>query len=795
LPGFRPNGRIQLPNQWSLRPAGSHLALGDFPVSIAVHPSGNWLAILHAGYGAHEVFIIDVSATARVVGRTAIDAGFYGVCFAPDGARLYCSGATKERVESFAFSAGTLSDHRALAVGLPTQVCVPAGLAVSGDGTTLYAAGNRGHLLVATVTGGELMPIRVPLPADSFPYACVLDEAHQKLYVSLWGQASVAVVDLPIARASRASAIWPTEDHPNEMLLSRDAATLYVANANRNTVSVIETATGRTGEVISSALYPGAPNGSTPNSIALAPDEKTLYIANADNNNLAVIDVSQPGQSRAKGFIPVGWYPTSVRVSPDGKRLFVTNGKGITPKANRAGPNPVHRQKTVEEYIAGLFNGTLMVLDVPDDAGLRALTAAAYECSPLRADRQPMMQRPASNPIPGRVGDPSPIQYCLYVIKENRTYDQVLGDMAAGNGDPSLCIFGAQVTPNQHALARDFVLLDNFYVEAEVSADGHEWSMAAYATDFVEKSWPLNYGNKSHSRIPYPSEGKFKIAAPSAGYIWDRCAQAGVSYRSFGEFVERNKAGELFATVDTLKDHFDPQYEPFNLGYSDLKRAERFIAELHRFEAEGDMPRFQVVRLPNNHTEGTRVGKPTPTAMVAENDLALGRIVEAITHSSFWPRTAIFVVEDDAQNGSDHVDAHRTTAFVISPYARRGVIDRALYSTTSMLRTMELILGLEPMSQFDAAARPMYASFQAKPDLRPYRCRPAGVDLDAKNGATAWGADLSEQLDLSKEDAADDLLFNDIIWRSVRGPDSPMPPPVRAGFVFGRAAHDDDDDD
>jgi phospholipase C len=367
--------------------------------------------------------------------------------------------------------------------------------------------------------------------------------------------------------------------------------------------------------------------------------------------------------------------------------------------------------------------------------------------------------------------------------------------MAAGNGDPSLCIFGAQVTPNQHALAREFVLLDNFYAEAEVSADGHEWSMAAYATDFVEKSWPLNYGNKSHNRIPYPSEGKFRIAAPSAGYIWDRCAQAGVSYRSFGEFVERSKAGELFATVDTLKDHFDPQYEPFNLGYSDLKRADRFISELQRFETEGELPRFQVVRLPNNHTEGTRVGKPTPTAMVAENDLALGRIVEAITHSNFWPRTAIFVVEDDAQNGSDHVDAHRTTAFVISPYARRGVIDSTLYSTTSMLRTMELILGLEPLSQFDAAARPMYASFQAKPDLRPYRCRPATTDLNAKNGATAWGADLSEQLDLSKEDAADDLLFNDIIWRSVRGPDAPMPPPVRAGFVFGRAGLDDDDDD
>ncbi len=787
LPGVRDDGRVQLPNQWSLRPAGQQTIVGDFPVSVAVHPAGRYVAVLHAGFGTHEVMILELAERGAVIrARSTLEAAFYGLCWSADGARLYCSGGPKERVEGFAFVDGQLGARRSWGVlppDAPKATCMPAGVALAPDGRTLCVAGNRGHEVVAVELEAPEPPVRIKLPDASFPYACVIDEAHSRLYVSLWGQAAIAVVEWPLRGGAGVAAVWPTGDHPNEMLLTRDAATLYVACANGNTVSAIDTATGHPREILSSALYPDAPNGSTPNSIALSPDEKTLYIANADNNNLAVRDVSQPGQSISKGFIPVGWYPTSVRVSPDGKVLLVANGKGTASRANRAGPNPLRRRVASDEPIGGLLRGTLSVIPVPEDDELKRLTAVAYACSPLRADRRPVREQPKDNPVPAQVGDPSPIRYVIYIIKENRTYDQVLGDMAEGHGDPTLCLFGEDVTPNQHALAREFVLLDNFYADAEVSADGHEWSMGAYATDFVEKSWPLNYGGKDFGKIGYPSEGAFRIAAPSEGYIWDRCAAGGISYRSYGEFIKRS-GDKLEAKVDALRDHFDPEYEPFNLNVPDAKRADRFIAELHRFERAGDMPRFQVLHLPCDHTTGTRVDKPTPTAMVAENDLALGRIVEAVSRSKFWPQTVMLVVEDDAQNGSDHIDAHRTTAQVISPYVRRGTVDSSLYSTTSMLRTMELILGLPPLSQFDAAARPMYACFAPQADLRTYKCRPARVDVEAKNTALAWGAEPSARFDFSREDAADDLALNEIVWRSVRGADSPMPPPVRAAFVF-----------
>jgi hypothetical protein len=284
---------------------------------------------------------------------------------------------------------------------------------------------------------------------------------------------------------------------------------------------------------------------------------------------------------------------------------------------------------------------------------------------------------------------------------------------------------------------------------------------------------------------------------PAGGYLWDRCKEAGVSYRSYGEWVSNGKKpGEpAKARVPALEGHFDPLFWGFDLKYPDQKRADRFIAELRRFEREGGMPRLSILRLPNDHTAGTRAGQPTPTAFVADNDLALGRVVEAVSKSKFWKETAIFVVEDDAQNGPDHVDAHRTVAFVISPYAKRRFVDSSMYSTTSMLRTMELILGLKPMSQFDAAARPMYESFREKPDLTAYEHVVPAVDLKEKNRRTAWGAGLSEQFDLTREDAADDLLFNEVIWRSVKGADVPMPPPVRAAFVVPRLKKDDKDDD
>ncbi|HYV39183.1 MAG TPA: alkaline phosphatase family protein, partial [Gemmataceae bacterium] len=359
------------------------------------------------------------------------------------------------------------------------------------------------------------------------------------------------------------------------------------------------------------------------------------------------------------------------------------------------------------------------------------------------------------------------------------------GDIKEGNGDPTLCIFPEKITPNAHKLAKEYVLLDNFYVEAEVSADGHEWSMGAFCTDFVKKAWPLNY--RGGKKVPFPAEGTHdEIARPAGGYLWDRCAEAGVSYRSYGEWVDNGKTLKepAKARVKALEGHIDPWYRGWDLDYSDIDRAEQFIKELHEFEKTGKFPQLSILRLPNDHTSGTRAGKLTPTAMVAENDLALGMIVEAISKSMFWNETAIFVIEDDAQNGSDHVDAHRTVALVVSPYTKHGHVDSTMYATSSMLRTMELILGLQPMSQYDAAATPMYNAFQPKADLRTYAHIVPSTDMKAVNKKTDFGADLSEKMDFSREDAADDFLLNEVIWRSVMGADSPMPPPVRAAFVF-----------
>ena len=449
------------------------------------------------------------------------------------------------------------------------------------------------------------------------------------------------------------------------------------------------------------------------------------------------------------------------------------------------------------EYIGGLFQGTLSAIPTPTPDELATMTRLAFQSAPLQADSKvDNAGRSQDNPIPAQVGDPSPIKHCFYIIKENRTYDQLFGDIAKGNGDPALCIFGQQVTPNQHALANQFVLLDNFYVDGEVSADGHEWTMAAYANDFVEKTWPLTYG-KSRGKLTYPAEGSTKIGQPSSGYLWGKCAEAGKSYFSFGEFIANgSKPGEPSrAKIPVLEGHFDPNYRSYDLDYSDLDRAESFIKRLKQFEAEDNLPNFITMHLPNDHTAGTRVGKLTPTAMVAQNDAALGKVIEAITKSKFWPQCAIFVIQDDVQNGSDHVDAHRSVALAISPYVRRGTVDSTMYSTSSMLRTMELILGVEPMTQFDAAARPMYNTFGATPDTRPFEALAPLIDINATNQALAWGSSISEEMDFSIPDAADDLILNDIVWRSVKGADSPMPPPIRAAFVFAKAHDDDDDED
>jgi DNA-binding beta-propeller fold protein YncE len=793
LPGASDEGMILLPNQWSLKPAGKQIKLDDFPIQVALHPKGLWAAVLHAGFSDHEIVVVDLKDE-KVLSRVIVPQTFYGIAFDRDGDELFASGGEYEVVHRYDFGDGYLSGHRAIRVAKDNETFVPAGLATSMDDKTLFVAGGWGHALAAVSLEDMAQVKRLEFGNDSYPYAVLPTPDGERLFVSLWGKAAVAVVDL---KAWAIDDTWSTEAHPTEMALSPDADRLFVACANSNKVTIIDSESGRSTETISTALYPQAPNGSTPNSLALSPDGKVLFVANADNNNVAVFNTSEPGESRSMGFIPVGWYPTSVRFNAQDKRIYVANGKGLMSSSNAQGPNPNRDPPaSVRQYIGGLLRGTLSVIDSPSPNQMARYSEAAYRASPLKPDFAPAGEPEEENPIPAKAGGETPLRHCIYIIKENRTYDQVFGDLPQGNGDPHLCLFGEEVTPNQHALASEFVLLDNFYVESEVSADGHEWSMAAYATDFVEKTWPLVYrGNQK--KLDYPSEGHFDIARPAGGYIWDRCREAGVSYRSYGEFIDmgKKKGDPAVATVPALEGHFDPQFHPYDLDYPDVKRAERFIEELHEFEKAGELPEFIVVRLPNDHTYGQRRGKPTPTAMVAENDLALGILVEAVTKSKFWQDTAIFVVEDDAQNGSDHVDAHRTVALVISPYCKRRHVDSSMYSTSSMLRTMELILDLKPLSQFDAAARPMYGSFQAEPDLTGYRHRPARVDLQARNGDSGWGVEQSAQLDFSREDAADDILLNEIIWRSVHGPDSRMPPPVRASFVIARGEEDEDEDD
>ena len=462
----------------------------------------------------------------------------------------------------------------------------------------------------------------------------------------------------------------------------------------------------------------------------------------------------------------------------------------------------------IRNILAPCSKGTVSIIDVPASARLKSLTKRVYANSPytdelLKAARAPR----GPNAIPVRLGDASPIKHVIYVVKENRTYDQVFGDMPEGNGDPSLCLFGEDVTPNQHALAREFVLLDNFYVDAEVSADGHNWSMAAYATDYTEKTWPTNYSNRGRT---YDYEGSKKVARPTKGYIWDYCKRAGISFRSYGEFVgvkdvkaggggvasenlDRKPGDEYYTMEEALIGNFSPIFPPYNLAITDGARVDAWLKEFREYEANGNLPRFQIVRLGNDHTQGTRPGVPTPRAYVAENDLAVGRLIDAISASKYWATTAVFVLEDDAQNGPDHVDAHRSNALVVSPYTKRKFVDSTMYTTSGMLRTMELILGLPPMSQYDAAATPMYNSFTDKPDLTPFKVRPARVPLDELNAPNAPGAQQSASWDFSKEDTLPDIEFNEVIWKSVKGADSQMPAPVRSAFV--RVIDDDDDDD
>jgi YVTN family beta-propeller protein len=774
VPGEVPGQGYLLPNGWTLSPAGTQIAVGDLPLALALHPDGRYLLVSNNGQGDQSIDVIDVAAGKRI-SRTPVEQAWLGLAISGDGKRVFAGGGISNTVLTFTFDRGRLVPGDPIRIGRTPADIYPGGLCVSGK--RLYVANNLNRTMSAVDlrTNSVIGSVEV----GDHPYTCVASPSGDSVYVSLWGAAQIAVVD---ARALKIRGRIATDDHPNAMLFSRDGKRLFVANANSNTVSVIDLASGRVAERLSVALYPDSPAGSTPNALALSRDGRRLYVANADNNDAAVADIAEPGEGRVLGFIPTGWYPTAVVESADGKTLFVANGKGGRSMPNPNGPQPTMKNAGDAQYIARILLGTVSVIPVPDGPAFETHSKRVYANAPYTEKKKLSVPFDGKSAVPAQVGGTSPIRYVIYVIKENRTYDQVFGDMKEGNGDPSLTLFGEEVTPNLHALAREFVLLDNFYADAEVSADGHNWSMGAYATDYVEKTWPSQYSGR---RRTYDYEGSAPIAAPSAGYIWDACARASISYRSYGEFVVNGKrpSDPGHAQKGKLQGHIDPYYRGWDLEYSDVERVKRFLSELQRFEKEGGMPRFQVMRLPNDHTMGTRPGALTPRSYVAQNDAALGMLIEGISRSRFWKETAVFTIEDDAQNGPDHVDAHRTEAMVISPYSRRRGVDSTMYSTSSMLRTMELILGLPPMSQYDAAAAPMFASLASAPGTSPYKALPARVSLTEVNPPDAPGAARAMKMDFDEEDAAPDIEFNELIWMSVRGKDSIMPAPVRSAFV------------
>jgi YVTN family beta-propeller protein len=781
--------KVELPNGWDLSPAGRSLPLGDLPLNIAVSSSKKLMAVTNNGQSVQSIQLID-PAIEKLLDKVIIPKSWYGLKFSANEKYLYAGGGNDNWILQYAIVNKKLKLFDSIKLGdkWPNKIS-PTGIEIDDAAKRMYVVTKENNSFYIVDLVSKKIVYKDSLGEAA--YSCILSNNKKELYISLWGGKKILVFDVA---ARKISSEINVGENPNEILLSKNGKYLFVANAGDNSVSVIDIAKRKVIEVLNAALYPNAPTGSASNGLALSENQQTLYIANADNNCLAVFDVSKPGFSKSKGFIPVGWYPTNVKVI--GKKIFVSNGKGFQSFANPHGPNPVVVKKKVKfqkadnednetEYIGGLMKGTMSIVDEPSASQLAAYSKQVYDNTPYTKEKEMNSKGEAGNPIPMKVGKPSPIKYVFYIIKENRTYDQVLGDMTEGNGDTSLVLFGEKYTPNQHKIAREFVLLDNFYVDGEVSADGHNWSLAANANDYLEKTWPTSYGDRGGS---YDAEGNREIANPDRGFIWDYCKRAGVSYRTYGEFADDYKPN-----IPVLKDHFCTYYTSWDQKVRDTTRANQWKRDFDSLVAANALPQLNTLRIINDHTEGLSIGRPTPFAHVADNDWGVGMFLDYLSHSSIWKESVAFIVEDDAQNGPDHVDAHRSTAYVAGPYVKRKFVDHSMYSTSSLLRTIELILGLPPMSQYDAAAPSMYKSFMATPDLTPYNSVPALIDINERNTRHTASQRLSETFDFSKEDRVPDLLFSQVIWKAVKGEESIMPAPRRSAFVKPAVKEKDDD--
>ena len=781
--------KVLLPNGWALTPAGTSLPLGDLPLNMAISGDGKYIAVTNNGVSTQTLQLIDAK-THAVLCTKEISKSWLGLKFSGGSEYLFASGGNDNRILKYSVEHNKLELEDIIVLGKkwPEKIS-PAGIDIDDKAKKLFVVTKENNSLYIVDLKKDEVSKQIQLPAEA--YTCLLSPDRSQLYLSIWGGSQLFVFD---TKSEVITDSIPVGRNPNDICVTKNGKFVFVANSIDNTVSVIDAGSKKVIETLNAALYPDAPSGSTTNSVALSADDKTLYIANADNNCLAVFDVSEPGSSRSKGYIPTGWYPTCVCVL--NHTVLVLNGKGNSSKANPKGPQPVHKEgqanykkanKKNDQYIGSLFKGTMSIFHEPGEKELAKYSRQVYGNTPYTKAKELLAGGEPGNPVPMKVGGASPIKHVFYVMKENRTYDQVLGDVPAGNGDTSLVLFGKKITPNQHALAAQYVLLDNFYVDAEVSADGHNWSMGAYANDYVDKNWPTNYGGRGGN---YDFAANKKVATPKNGFLWDYALRAGITFRDYGEFTDDD--GTVY--LPALKAHMCPPYPGWNLDVRDLFREKIWEHDFDSMMAINAVPQLNIVYLPSDHTAGLGRKSRTPFAFVADNDEAVGQLVEHLSKSSIWENSVVFILEDDAQNGPDHIDAHRSPAYVVGPYVKRKFVDHTMYSTSGMLRTIELILGLPPMSQYDAGAMPMYRCFTSVSDNTAFIHTPSQVDLDALNLVENELSKESDGFDLSRADNVPDRQLNEVLWKSIKGY-SYVPAPKRAAFVAVRKGGDKDDDD
>lgn len=779
--GRQADGGFLLPNGWTLRPAGEQIPLDTMPMSTALSPDGKYLLVLNGGYRPPSISVMTTSPV-KEIARVPIADAWLGLTFAPGGKLVYASGGSRGTVYEFSFSPeGELKLLREMqGTAEHTALDFIGDVALSPDGRLIYAADLlRDSIAVINPQSGRVID---RWKTGRRPYRIVFAPDGKSLFVSSWADASVYQHNPVNGEKLGRIGLGP---HTTDMVLSarkpdRDdddapgaargnawSYRLFVAAANTNSVYVVgvsENNSLKLLETINVALTPRQPAGMTPSAVALSPDQKRLFVVCSDANAVAAADISA-ARSRVEGFVPAGWYPTAARQLSDG-RLLVLNARGLGSHANPTYTRSVNNSEDPRAgYVGNSQRGTMSVVEPWSPEKLDEYSATVRRGARYRDADLDAPDVPENSVIYTRAGRPSPIEHVIYIIKENRTYDQVFGKIGKGNGDPALTLFDESAAPNHYKLAREFVLFDNFYVNADVSADGHSWSTAAIAPDFVQKLWPSNYGQRSKY---YGFEGGEPANLPPAGYLWTNALAAGLTVRNYGEWFLNEKIGDPALDKITNKN-----YKSFDTDYPDVERAKVFLDDLRQFESSNVMPRMIVLRLPNDHTSGTTPGKIAPLSAFADNDTALGTIVEAVSRSKFWAKTAIFVLEDDAQDGPDHVDSHRSIMLALSPYTRRGIVDSSMYNTASVLRTMELILGLRPMTHFDAGARPLGAAFAASPNDSPYTAEKPRISLTERNPGKSATAARSLKLDFSAADRADDAELNAILWLAIKKTDAP----------------------